>query len=103
MSPRKRRDMRDLCLQGMCLLTILRAAKGRGIAPLRNQKREKAASLPKISINIFDISKEGVGGWGVEGLERNVQMTFLVGKINTRGFPKEKCTVNQAMKGQFIL
>ena len=62
--PRKRRDMRDLCLQGMCLLTILRAAKGMVIAPLRNQKREKAASLPKISINIFDISKEGVGGGG---------------------------------------
>ena len=31
----------------------------------------------KISINIFDVSK---GGWG--GLEGNVKLTFLVGKID---------------------
>ena len=45
----------------MCLLTILIAAKaGSGLAQLRYQKREKAVSLPKILINIFNISK-GLG------------------------------------------
>ena len=58
-----------------------------GIAQLRYQKHKKAVSLPKISINIFDVSKGGgwVGGWG-GGLERNVKLTFLVGKIDMRGF-----------------
>ena len=54
----KHGDMRDLCSQDMCLLTILIAAKGSGIAQLRYQKcAEKAVSLPGISINIFDVSK----------------------------------------------
>ena len=63
----------------LCLLTILIAAEGSGIAQLRYQKREKAESLPKITTNIFDISKRG--GWGRGGgvLERNVKLTFLVG------------------------
>ena len=74
----KHGDKRYLCSQGMCLLTILKAAKGSGIAQLRYQKHEKAVFLPKISINIFDVSK----GCGVGGLERNVQMTFPVGKID---------------------
>ena len=48
------------CIQAtLCLLTILIAAKGNRIVQLRYQKREKAVSLPKISINIFDVSKEG--------------------------------------------
>ena len=68
-------DMRDLCSQGMRLLAILIAAKGSSIAQLRYQKREKAASLPKISINIFNVSR------GVGGLDRNVQLTLLVDKI----------------------
>ena len=46
-------DTRDLCSQGTCFLTILTAAKGSGIAQLTYQKSKKAASLPKISINIF--------------------------------------------------
>ena len=71
-------DMRDLCSQGICLHTILIAAKGSGIGQLRYQKREKAASLPIISINIFYVL--GVG------LEKNVQLTFLVDKIDMRGF-----------------
>ena len=37
----------------MCLLTILIATEGSGIAQFRYQKREKAVSLPKISINIL--------------------------------------------------
>ena len=46
----------------LSLLTILIAAKGSGIAQLRCQK----VSLPKTSINIFDVSNgDGVGGWGV--------------------------------------
>ena len=57
--------MRFCAQTTLCLLTILVAAKGRGITQLRYQKREKAASLPKISINIFDVFK-GVGGGGVE-------------------------------------
>ena len=69
--------MRDLCSQGIYLFAILIAAKGSGIVQLKYQKREKAVSLPKISINIFDVSK---GGWGM--IERNVQLTFLVGKID---------------------
>ena len=40
-------------------------------------KREKTVSLPKVSINIFDVFN-GDGGGG--GLERNLQLTFLVGK-----------------------
>ena len=36
----------DLCSQGMCLFTILIAAKGSGIAQLRYKKREKAVSWP---------------------------------------------------------
>ena len=51
------------------------SAKGSSIAQLRYQKREKAASLPKISINIFNVSR------GVGGLDRNVQLTLLVDKI----------------------
>ena len=33
--------------QVVCLLTILTAAKGSGMAQLRYKKREKAVSLPK--------------------------------------------------------
>ena len=61
-SNEKHGDMRDLCSQGTCLLTILIAAKGSGIAQLGYQKCEKAVSLKKISINIFDVSKGGGGG-----------------------------------------
>ena len=32
----------------------------------------------------------GGGGRGVTGLERNVKMTFLVGKIDMQGFPRIK-------------
>ena len=46
-------------------------------------KREKAVSLPKVSINIFDVFN-GDGG-GV--VSRNLQSTFLVGKIDMRDFP----------------
>ena len=68
-------------LAGICLLMILIPVKGSHIVQPRYQKRENAVSLPKISINIFDISK------GVGALERNVQLTFLGGKIDVRGFP----------------
>ena len=34
---------------------------GSGIAQLRYKKCEKAVSLPKISIDIFDVSKGGRG------------------------------------------
>ena len=74
----KRGDIINLCSQGMCLLTPLIAAKGSGIAQFRCQRREKAVSLPKISINIFDFSKVD----GRRGLEKNVQLKFLVGKID---------------------
>ena len=54
------------CAQAtLFLLTILIAAKGSAdTAQLRYQKRENTVSLPKISINIFDVSK---GGGGVGG------------------------------------
>ena len=54
----------------MCLLTILIVAKRSHIAQLRYQKRKKAVSLPKL-----EVSKGG--GGGLEGLERNVQLTIL--------------------------
>ena len=57
----KHGHMRDLCSQGIYLFAILIAAKGSGIVQLKYQKREKAVSLPKISINIFDVSKGGGG------------------------------------------
>ena len=62
----------------LCLLTILIAAKRSGMAQLRYQKREKAIFLPKKSINVFDVSSGRESG----GLERNVKLTFLVGKID---------------------
>ena len=65
---KKHGDMRDLCSQGMCLLTILIAVKGSGIAQLRYQKREKVVSLPNISINIFGRFQGTMGGGG-GGLE----------------------------------
>ena len=54
-------------------MIFIAALTGSGIAQLRHQKREKAVSLPKLSINIFDVSKMGVfkcvcvcgGGGGV--------------------------------------
>ena len=39
-------------------------------------KREKGVSFPKIPINTFDVS---IGEWA-DGLERNVKLTFPVGK-----------------------
>ena len=66
----KHGDMRDLCSQAMCLLTTLIAAKGSGIAQLIYQKGEKAVSLPKISINIFDVSKGWRAGGGGGGRSR---------------------------------
>ena len=68
----------------LCLLTILIAAKGIGMAQFSYQKCEKAVSLPNISKNIFDVSKV-VGG----GLERNTKWTFLVGKIDIPNFLTE--------------
>ena len=52
--------MRFCAQTTLCLLMTLIAAKGGGIAQLRYQKREKAVSLPKISINIFGLSRGGV-------------------------------------------
>ena len=49
--------MRFCAQTALCLLTILTAAKGSGITKLRYKKREKAVSLPKISMNVFDVSK----------------------------------------------
>ena len=48
----------------LCLLTILIAAKGIGMAQFSYQKCEKAVSLPNISKNIFDVSKVVGGGGG---------------------------------------
>ena len=50
--------------KNMCLVTILIAAKDSDIARLIYQNCEKAVSLPKISINIFDVLKEVRGGGG---------------------------------------
>ena len=66
--------MRFCAQTTLCLLTILIAAKDSGITQLRYRKREKAVSLPKISINIFDVSRGG--------LERNLQLMFLVVKFD---------------------
>ena len=65
----KHGDMRDLvCSQGMCLLTILIAAKGSGVAQLSYQKCE----MPKISTSIFDVSK---GGGGSRQTERIIDVS----------------------------
>ena len=53
--------------KNMCLVTILIAAKDSDIARLRYQNCEKAVSLPKIPINIFDVLKEVGGGGGGRG------------------------------------
>ena len=60
--------MRFCAQTTLCLLTILIAAKS-----------------TIISINIFDVSKGGEGG-----LERNVKLTFLVGKVDMCGFPDQQ-------------
>ena len=65
----------DLCSQGMCLFTILIAAKGSGIAQLRYKKTRESG--------ILAVSRARVGD-----LERNVQLTFLVSKTDICGFPK---------------
>ena len=71
--------MRFCAQTTLCLLTILIAAKDSGITQLRYRKREKAVSLPKISINIFDVSR---GTRNEGGLERNLQLMFLVVKFD---------------------
>ena len=47
--------------------------------------------MPKLSINIFDVSKGGGGG-----LERNENLTFLMGKIDMCGLA-EKCQQFKSM------
>ena len=63
--------LNKFCLKfiGQFLLYFLYliAAKGKVIAQLRYLKREKTVSLPKISINILDISKGGRRGSGAGG------------------------------------
>ena len=73
-------DMRFCAQTTLCLLMILIAPKGSGIAQLRYHECVKAVHILKnFLINIiFDCSK----GFWRGGLERNVKLTFLVCKID---------------------
>ena len=57
-------DIKFCADSALCLLKILIAVKGGGTAQLRYQKRERGVSMPKVSINIFDVSKRGGVGEG---------------------------------------
>ena len=62
-------------LAGYVFTYDLDADKGSGIVQLRYRKRERAVS--------FDVTRGG-GGWWVS--RENVHLTFLVGKIDMRGY-----------------
>ena len=64
----------------MCLLTILTSAEGSGIVQLRYQK----PAMPKISINIFDVSKGGVG----RGSQKKHTIDVSCGQNRDVGLPE---------------
>ena len=71
----------------LCLLMILIAAKGIGMAQFSYQKCEKAVSLPNISKNIFDVSKVVGEGGGVSRETQNGR--FLLAKSICKVFLTE--------------